>query len=1464
MEGGDPVMAGVDNRIVTMKFDNAQFESGARTSLSTLQKLKESMNFGTIGTAASKALGGISGLFAKFGIKNPFATAEKGAADLSKAAGGVASGGLTSLDGAVTGVSNRFLAMSTIAITALSNITSKAMQTGQQMISSLTVDPIKGGLEEYETNLNSIQTILANTKVSGTGLPEVNAALEELNAYSDKTIYNFSEMARNIGTFTAAGVDLDTSVSSIKGIANLAALSGSNSQQAATAMYQLSQEIAAGRVSLMGWNSVVNAGMGGSTFQRALVTTAQNMGTLKGRTVEFKGEMKNATIDGMSFRDSIMAKPGEQSWLSKEVLTGTLAQFTGDMTAAELAAEGFTKAQIEDIQEMAKTASDAATKVKTLSGVFDTAKEVVGSGWAKTWQLVFGDFEEAKEFFTDFSIGFNDILGGIADRRNEVLSEWKLAGGRDMAIEALKTGWESILTIIKPIGKAFRDIFPATTSADLLSMTERFMEFAKNLRIGKDTAEGLKDTFRGVFAIFSIIGQVISAVASGLGQLFGAISDGSGGFLGFTGGLGNAIVAFDKFLEKSGILEAFFTSIGGLLAVPIRLLSGFADILGTMFSSFDAGGAGGAIGAMDEFGGAAEGLATGAERIMSIFEGLGDVLGRVGDVIVSALSNIGTAISSSITPETFAGSLDVINTALLGGIVLMLKRFFSGGLSVDVGGGFFDSIKETLGAATGVLQNMQANLKADILLKLAGALGIMALSLLLLASIKSGDLTKALAAMSAGFAVLGATMVALIKYIGPIGAMKLPLISAAMIGLATAMLLFAGAMKILGGMDLYEIARGLVGIGGVLFVLQKAMANMKAPGMLRSAAAILILGVALNVLAVAMKVFASFSWQEMAKGLVGVVGSLTAIAVAMKLMPKGMVLQAAAILVLSVALNALGLALKIFATMSWGDMAKGAVALGGALASIALGMRLMPKGMILQAAGLVLVAGAMTVLSGALKVMGSMSWKSIGKGLVLLGGAMLILAVGLNAMGPSALLGAAALVVTAGALAVLTPILLAMGAMDWMTIIKSLTMLAGVFVILGLAGYILAPLSPVLVLLGAALVLIGAGLALAGAGALAFATAFGVIVATGAAGVQVLGQMLGTIVQAIPGFFAALGQGLAQFAQKIAQSGPQFTRALSTILGSMLDAVIKNVPKMGRAFMTMLNTALRVVVQATPRIIAAGFNLIIRFLSAIEQNIGRIVNIAARIIVNFVNGIARNLRPIIQSGVNLIIKFIDGVARAIENNSTEMGEAGGRLAIAMVNGLANGIRGGARVIKDAAMDAARAAWEEVKNFFDVGSPSKLLRDDLGRWLPIGMALGIKDEEDAPADAIGKMGKATMDKLGRTMAAVEEGFALSADLNPTVTPVLDLSALTQEANKMSSILATAPIMAGVSYQTAADISAMTQAASDAANDGPDEPGSGGGDTYVTLEQHNHSPKALDTIALYREGKSLISLAKETLK
>ena len=374
----------VDERVVEMRFDNAQFEKNVQTSMSTLDKLKAKLNF----SGMSKGLEDV------------------GAATKKLEFSGVASG--------IETIQAKFSALEVIGVTALANITNSAVNAGKRIASAITIDPVRDGFNEYETQMNAVQTILANTQKEGTNVKQVNAALDQLNTYADKTIYNFTEMTRNIGTFTAAGVKLDTSVSAIQGIANLAAVSGSTSQQASTAMYQLSQALAAGTVKLMDWNSVVNAGMGGQVFQDALIRTSEKLGTGAQAYIDAAG----------SFRESL-----SKGWLTTDVLTETLDMFsTAADTEEEYAAaiqkfvdEGYSEEQAVDMANMAKTAGEAATKVKTFTQLIDTLKEALGSGWTTTWRLIIGDFEEAKELWTKVSDVLSKLINNASEARNKLV-----------------------------------------------------------------------------------------------------------------------------------------------------------------------------------------------------------------------------------------------------------------------------------------------------------------------------------------------------------------------------------------------------------------------------------------------------------------------------------------------------------------------------------------------------------------------------------------------------------------------------------------------------------------------------------------------------------------------------------------------------------------------------------------------------------------------------------------------------------------------------------------------------------------------------------------------------------------------------------------------------------------------------------------------------------------------------------
>lgn len=444
----------VDERVVEMRFNNALFESKVQQTMRSLAALNE---------------------------KLMFKGAEKGFEKVSDSSEKVK---FNALLNALDNLSQKFSAVEVIGVTALMRITNQAVDAGERLVKALSLDPIISGFQEYETQINAVQTILANTSSKGTTLDQVNAALDELNHYADLTIYNFTEMTRNIGTFTAAGVDLDTSVSAIKGIANLAAVSGSTSQQASTAMYQLSQALASGTVKLQDWNSVVNAGMGGQVFQDALKETARVHGIAIDSMIKKEG----------SFRETL-----SKGWLTSSILTETLQKFTGDLNEETLKSIGYTDEQIKKIMEMGKTANDAATKVKTFSQLKDTLTEALQSGWTQTWQTIIGNFEEAKELFTRFSDVFSDLINKSSEARNTVL-----AGG-------LNSGWQQLNTALGDSADFYSQMLEKVMLANG-SISQKQIDdagsFAKALQQGGVSAEQLQDGLKESYKQLSALGAL--------------------------------------------------------------------------------------------------------------------------------------------------------------------------------------------------------------------------------------------------------------------------------------------------------------------------------------------------------------------------------------------------------------------------------------------------------------------------------------------------------------------------------------------------------------------------------------------------------------------------------------------------------------------------------------------------------------------------------------------------------------------------------------------------------------------------------------------------------------------------------------------------------------------------------------------------------------------------------------------
>ena len=508
-------MATIDERVVSLKMNNKQFLSAIQESASSMDKLKGALKL-------DQATSGFSRL-SEIAKNTTFGDLAAKALDIGK--------NMTVMQG--------------MGLAAFGGIGAAALSAGQQILSGF-FQTVKDGFNEYELKMRAIQTIMANTAEKGTTLGEVKTSLAELNTYADKTVYSFSDMTNAIGLFTAAGVDLQTSVASIKGLSNLAAASGSTAQQTATAYTQLSQAISAGVVHLQDWNSLVNAGMGGESFRNALIETSRMMGTGVDEAIAKKG----------NFRESL-----KEDWLTAQVMTTTLTALTNDLSEAQLVEMGYSEDQAAMLKRFAGNAFDAATKVRTFSQLIDTTKEAIGSGWAETFEILFGDFEEATDLFTGISNWLGQLISDSADARNSFLQMWKDMGGRSELVRGLTNIFKALVKIIGQVVSAFRAVFMNASPEGLYKLTKAFADFTEKLIITDNFADKLQWTFTGIFSVFHIlwtivseVGQVIFTVAAHIiGALFPAFAGVNSGIFQITKVLGKVIYWFDQWFTQLDI-----------------------------------------------------------------------------------------------------------------------------------------------------------------------------------------------------------------------------------------------------------------------------------------------------------------------------------------------------------------------------------------------------------------------------------------------------------------------------------------------------------------------------------------------------------------------------------------------------------------------------------------------------------------------------------------------------------------------------------------------------------------------------------------------------------------------------------------------------------------------------------------------------------------------------------------------
>ena len=998
-------MSSIDERVVKMRLDNSQFEQGVNKTSGLLGKLKQALNL-------DKSVESIS--------------------NVDKAVSGVSFNPLTS---GLQGVQSGFNAMGAVAFSVLNRMTNAAIDAGKSITNALTAS-VRDGFAEYETQMNAVQTILANTQSKGSTIDDVNSALDTLNTYADKTIYNFTEMTRNIGTFTAAGVDLQTSVDSIKGIANLAAVSGSSSAQASQAMYQLSQAIAAGKVQLMDWNSVVNAGMGGEVFQNALKRTAEHFGT---------------NVDGMikkygSFRESLTK--GE--WLTTDVLTETLKQFSGAYTEADLVSQGYTEEQAKQIVQLANTAEGAATDVKTFSQLIDTTKEALGSGWTNTFEIIFGDFEEAKELWSGVADVISDVVNRSSESRNNLLQGWKDLGGRTKLIEGLTNVFKSLGKVISTVGNAFRKVFPPTTSRQLMDITEAFTSFTESLIPSESTLNKIGRVAEGVFSVFDIGVQAVKAVGTAFATAFG--SDSMGGLLDnlldIAAGFGDWLVGLDNSIKQFGIFEGAAKAVG----------SAISGVLG-VFSSFTGG------------------ISSMGSAVRSIASTVGDVLGGAFERVKNVISDVLTWITDNISGgDIFAGLAGggiFLAAQKIGGAFDKIKKtvedlFGNGAEKLKKGAGVFDEIlgglQESLNAFTG-------SVKAFTLVEIAGSIALLVNSMEKIAALSGGEVVGGILAIGSLMTKLNISLKAITKTMKGIKTTDLIKTGAALMEFAKAVDMLANAMSTIGKLDWDEIGKGLTGMGGAMGELVAAAKGLSyAKVDLKTAGSLIAMAQAVKMVADPLKKLGSMSWDQVGKGLSAMGGALTEMGTVTGLLGrfgKHNISAAVSMVVTAKSLGDIADAFGSFSSYDWGEIGRGLTAMGGALGEVGL-----VTGALGKIAGFsgILASGSIYItvqsLDDIAKVFGEFTqydWGEIGRGLTAMGGALGEVGLVTGALGKlagfSGIIGGGSILITARGLGDIASAFGSFTQYDWGEIGRGLTAMGGALAEVGVISGALGKLA---------------------------------------------------------------------------------------------------------------------------------------------------------------------------------------------------------------------------------------------------------------------------------------------------------------------------------------------------------------------------------------------------------------------
>lgn len=1012
----------VDNRIVQLLFDNNKFASGIKDSLQKLSSFNSALD--NIGD--NDALDKIDRSVNKLNFN-----------------------GLLS---SVQTVADKFSVLGIMGVTALQNITNKAIDTGERLIKSLSIDQITSGMTKYEQKTGNVQTIMNAT---GDSIDKVNGYLEKLQWFSDETSYGFTDMTSALATMTAAGGDVEKLIPMITGIANSVAFAGKGAAEFSRVMYNLNQSYSQGYLSLMDYKSVQNASATSKQLSQSLINAAKALGMLdeKGRTLKEKGGKGTlVTIENI-------AQTLNEKWATSEVMEKAFGEWSKFSEAVyEAVQSGEYETAADAISAMANGFSEisvkgfkAAQEAKTFNEVIDYTKDAVSSGWSQTFEKIFGNYKQAKKLWTELADYFYEIFVVPGEERNTILDTWLELGGRNSLVTAFTRSMNNIVAAIDLVKGSFHDIFPKVTGGRLYEWTNSLKDFAGNLQLSARTSEKFGRVFKGVFAAADIFLELIRSVVRVLGDFSPKMKTFASRFLDGSASLGDLIVQIRDYIKEN---DVFYNSIKKVIDFIKPAFGGIKSAIQSAIKYFE------------DFTGINLHVPT-FEELAKVFDKIEEktqVIKGVFGTVIGVFKSVWTVVRDIVRKVNrllfgrsgLLGGITAGSVAKIGIIAIITKKIMDAGGIVTAIKNLLDGINGPIGEAftnlTNILKKFFAISSANTkkLLMFAGALGIMALALIGIAAIPSERLWVAVGALAA--------------------------ISAILLGVAIGIELFAAKLN-----KIDSAKKGLSNFFTSIssFIKQRA-------GLLLISVSLVAIALAIGILAGALWVLAKIPWTSLAKGLGAIIVLLGALAGFIKLIskikinPVTMLLLSGAIFAISASMVVLSVALLMLSAIPFWGLAQGVMAIVVAIYALAGAFALFakigkPLTILAYSAAVFVISAAMIALAVALTMLSFVQPENLITPLIALGFALAGLVIAANSIQqvPVGLMGlAGALILFGVALLLITPSMAALASLGD-GVIGALVGIAGVMLTFTLAVYALSPVSGVMILVAGALDLFG-------------------------------------------------------------------------------------------------------------------------------------------------------------------------------------------------------------------------------------------------------------------------------------------------------------------------------------------------------------------------------------------------------